>query len=147
MPFVKRAQEITGQWPEGRCPVRFIETYPKFLSQTEIVAICQRTRKPNTKRKLAFRLCWGAAVFRDAVSKNTDVRDKVSKIAQAFTRWCNLFASAKVRILSIWVKKSHNSQNYFQNSCNVLILSTIEKRPKSALRFQNSQNSLRIQNC
>ena len=45
MPFVKRAQEITGQWPEGRCPVRFIETYPKFLSQTVIVAICQRTRK------------------------------------------------------------------------------------------------------
>ena len=31
--------------PESRCPVRFIETYPKFLSQTVIVAICQRTRK------------------------------------------------------------------------------------------------------
>ena len=31
--------------PADRCPVRFIETYPKFLSQTVIVAICQRTRK------------------------------------------------------------------------------------------------------
>ena len=50
--------------PESRCPASIIEIYPKFLSQTVIVAICQRTCKPNTKRKLAFKLCWDAAAFR-----------------------------------------------------------------------------------
>ena len=56
MPLDKGARVIWAR-PDGRCPVSFIEIYPKSLSQDTIVAISQRTCKPNAKRKFTFRLC------------------------------------------------------------------------------------------
>ena len=45
-------------FPRPGLPVRFV------------VSACQRARKPNAKRKLAFKLCWGEAAFRGAASES-----------------------------------------------------------------------------
>ena len=61
--------------PADRCPVRFIETYPKFLSQTVIVAICQRTRKRvKSESMLSYsfeRNCSSRRSLKDAQADNS----------------------------------------------------------------------------
>ena len=71
--------------PADRCPVRFIETYPKFLSQTVIVAICQRTRK-RVKSESMLSNSFERHRFSRQASKNAQAECKVKACFHALLR-------------------------------------------------------------